>query len=151
MKLLVAQSCPSLCNPWTIAHQAPQSMGFFRQEYWSGLPSLSPGDLLDPGIEPMSPALQADSVPSEPSEKPWGKRDAKISRKKGKKKFLGHWNIFRIISKYFSDCGDTFSLLFRKLPFFFFFSAAQIVGSELPIALAVEAWNPNSTGPPGNS
>ena len=119
MKLLVAQSCLSLCNPRTVAHQAPQSMEFFRQEYWSGLPSLPPGDLLDPGIEPMSPALQADSLPSEPSEKPWGKRDAKISEKKGKKKFPGHWNIFRIISKYFSDCGDKFSLLFRKLPFYF--------------------------------
>ena len=50
--------------PWTIVHQAPLSMGFFRQEYWSGLTFLSPGDLPDPGIKPMSPvspALQADS------------------------------------------------------------------------------------------
>ena len=50
--------------PWTIVHQAPLSMGFFRQEYWSELTFLSPGDLPDPGIEPMSPvspALQADS------------------------------------------------------------------------------------------
>ena len=46
-------------TPWTAAHQAPLSMGFSRQEYWSGLPFPSPGDLLDPGIEPMSPALQA--------------------------------------------------------------------------------------------
>ena len=44
-------------TPWTVAHQAPLSMGFSRQEYWSGLPFPSPGDLLDPGIEPMSPAL----------------------------------------------------------------------------------------------
>ena len=42
---------------WTEAHQAPPSMGFFRQEYWSGLPFPSPGDLPDPGIEPRSPAL----------------------------------------------------------------------------------------------
>ena len=44
-------------TPWTVAYQAPQSMGFSRQEYWSGLPFPSPGDLLDPGIEPRSPAL----------------------------------------------------------------------------------------------
>ena len=46
---------------WTVAHQAPPSMGFSRQEYWSGLPFPSPGDLPDPGIEPRSPALQADA------------------------------------------------------------------------------------------
>ena len=57
----VAQSCPTLCDPWTVAHQAPPSMGFSRQEYWSGLPFPSPGDLPDPGIEPRSPALQADA------------------------------------------------------------------------------------------
>ena len=50
----------------TVAHQAPQSMGFSRQEYWSGLPFPSPGELPDPGIEPMSPALQADPLTSEP-------------------------------------------------------------------------------------
>ena len=47
-----------------VAHQAPLSMGFSRQEYWSGLPYPSPGDLPDPGIEPGSPALQADSLPT---------------------------------------------------------------------------------------
>ena len=47
---------------WTVAHQAPLSMGFSRQEYWSGLLFPSPGDLLDPGIRPWSPALQADSL-----------------------------------------------------------------------------------------
>ena len=50
--------------PWTVACQAPLSMEFSRQEYWSGLPFPSPGDLPDPGIEPGSPALQADSLPS---------------------------------------------------------------------------------------
>ena len=55
---------------WTVAHQAPLSMKFPRQEYWSGLPSPSPGDHPNPGIEPGSHALQADSLPSEPSEKP---------------------------------------------------------------------------------
>ena len=44
-------------TPWTVAYQAPPSMGFSRQEYWSGSPLPSPGDLLDAGIEPMSPAL----------------------------------------------------------------------------------------------
>ena len=53
-------------TPWTIAYQAPPSMGFSRQEYWSGLPFPSPGNLPDPGIEPGSPALQADALPSEP-------------------------------------------------------------------------------------
>ena len=63
---LVAQSRPTLVIPWTVAHQAPLSMGFFGQEYWSGLPFPSPGDLPEPGIEPGSPALQADSLPFEP-------------------------------------------------------------------------------------
>ena len=53
-------------TPWTVAHQATLSMGFSRQEYWSGLPFPSPGDLPKPGIEPMSPTLQANSLPSEP-------------------------------------------------------------------------------------
>ena len=53
-------------TPWTVAHQAPPSMGISRQEYWSGLPFPSPGDLPDPGIEPRSPALQADTLTSEP-------------------------------------------------------------------------------------
>ena len=53
-------------TPWVVAHQAPLSTGFFRKEYWSGLPFPSPGDLPDPGIEAGSPTLQADSLPSEP-------------------------------------------------------------------------------------
>ena len=53
-------------TPWTVAHQAPPSMGFSRQEYWSGLPFPSPGDLPNPGIKPRSPALQADALTSEP-------------------------------------------------------------------------------------
>ena len=51
---------------WTVAYQAPPSVGFSRQEYWSGLPFPFPGDLPDPGIEPGYPALQADTLPSEP-------------------------------------------------------------------------------------
>ena len=53
-------------TPWTVAYQAPLSMGFSRQEYWSELPFPSPGDLPNPGIEHGSPALQADTLPSEP-------------------------------------------------------------------------------------
>ena len=59
-------------TPWTVARQAPLSMGFSRQEYWSGLP-FPPGDLPDPGIEPVSPvspALQVDSLPAGPSSLP---------------------------------------------------------------------------------
>ena len=53
-------------TPWTVAYQAPPSMEFSRQEYWSGLPFPSPGDLPDPGLEPGSPALQADALLSKP-------------------------------------------------------------------------------------
>ena len=55
-----------LATPWTVAYQAPPSMGFSRQEYRSGLPFPSPGDLPDPGIEPTSPAFQPDALTSEP-------------------------------------------------------------------------------------
>ena len=57
-------------TPWTVAHQAPLSVGFSRKEYWTGLPFPSPRDLPNPGIEPGSPVLQADSLPSELPEKP---------------------------------------------------------------------------------
>ena len=59
-------------TPWTRAHQVPLSMEFSRQGYWNGLPFPSPGDLPDPGIEPTSPALHMDSLPSEPLGKPQG-------------------------------------------------------------------------------
>ena len=57
-------------TPWTVAYQAPLSVGFSRQECWSGLPFPSPGDLPDPEIEPGPPALEADALPWEPSGKP---------------------------------------------------------------------------------
>ena len=56
-------------TPWTVAHQAPLSMGFSRQEHWSGFPCPPPGDLPSPGIERTSPAWQMDSLPLEPPEK----------------------------------------------------------------------------------
>ena len=67
---LVAKLCPTFTVPWTVAHQAHLSMGFSRQEYWSGLTFPSPGNLLDPGIEPESPALQAGSLLTELPGKP---------------------------------------------------------------------------------
>ena len=66
----VAQSCPTLWTWWTVAYQAPLSMGFSRQEYCSGLPFPSLGDLPNPRIKPGSPALQADALTSEPPGKP---------------------------------------------------------------------------------
>ena len=63
--VLVAQSCLTLATPWNVACQAPLSMKFSRQEYWSELSFPAPEDLADPGTEPWSPALQADALPSE--------------------------------------------------------------------------------------
>ena len=64
-------SCVQLfAAPWAVAHQAPPSMEFSRQEYWSGLPFPSPRDLPHPGIEPRPPALWADALPSEPPGNP---------------------------------------------------------------------------------
>ena len=77
----VAQSYPTL---WTVGHQAPLSMGFPRQEYWSGLPFSSPGDLPDPGIKPGSPALQADALTSEPPGKPTFVGSSKKQENSGK-------------------------------------------------------------------
>ena len=68
---LRAQSCLTLVTPWIIAHQVPLSMGFPRQECWSGLPFPSPGDLPYPGIKSWSPAFQADSLLSELPGKPF--------------------------------------------------------------------------------
>ena len=77
-------------TPWTISYQAPLSMEFSRQEYWSGLLFPSPGDLPDAGIEPGSPALQADTLSSEPpgttlgGQKPKGRKNSTL--KPGKRR-----------------------------------------------------------------
>ena len=65
MKVLVAQSCPTLCNSMDNSgpDSSPLSMGFLRQEYWTGLPFASPGDLPNPGVESKAPTLQADFYP----------------------------------------------------------------------------------------
>ena len=68
--VLITKLCPILLTPWTVACQAPLSMGFFRQEYWSGLPFPSPGALPNTKIKHTSPALQMDSLLIEPSGKP---------------------------------------------------------------------------------
>ena len=74
-------SCVQLfATPWTIAHQAPLSMEFSRQEYWNGLPFPPPGDLPDPGVEPRSLALQTDSLLSEPPGKHTSIRLTKIKK-----------------------------------------------------------------------
>ena len=69
-KGLVAQSCLTLYDPWIVAHQASLSMEFIRQGYWSELPFPLPGDLLDPGIEPVSLVLAGRFFTTEPSGKP---------------------------------------------------------------------------------
>ena len=68
--ILVAQSYPAPCDPVDCGLQAPLSVGFFTQEYWSGLPFPSPGDLPGPGIEPTSPALAGRFFTTEPPGKP---------------------------------------------------------------------------------
>ena len=70
MTTTYAQSYPSLCNPTDCACQAPLSIGFPKQEYWSWLPFPTPGDLPDPGIEPTSPALAGGLFTTEPPGKP---------------------------------------------------------------------------------
>ena len=69
MKVLLLTHVRLFVTPWTVAHQAPLSMGFSREEYWNGLSFLFPGDLPDPGIELGSPALQADYLLTEPQGK----------------------------------------------------------------------------------
>ena len=66
MKVKSLSRVQLFATPWTVAYQAPPSMGFSRQQSWSGLPFPSPGDLPNPGIEPGSPALYTDTLPSEP-------------------------------------------------------------------------------------
>ena len=82
-------------TPWTAASQAPLSMGFSRHEYWSGVPLPSPGDLTDSGIEPRSPALQADALSSKP-----------LSLDLKKKKKVGIFVHFNLRPKPTSTRGD---------------------------------------------
>ena len=112
-------------TPWTIAHQAPPSMGFYRQEYWSGLPFPSPGDLPNPGIEPRPPVLQAEALTSEPPGKPIAQRYCKKwlgllsknvpDRVEGCGSYLVFVNSFAFISRFTLLCGVFASLVSQRL------------------------------------
>ena len=90
-------------TPWTVAYQVPSSMGSSRQEYWSGLLFLSPGDLPNPGIEPGSPAFQADALTSEPpgSKSPSHMWRIRLGIHEGYFQVLSSWPLFHIASEYF--------------------------------------------------
>ena len=114
---LVTQS-PTLVTPWTVACQASLSTGFSRQEYWSGVPFPSPGDLPHPGIKPRSPALQADSLTTEI----WGKPSLHIiayTPIQNKKFFLKKnnmvWNILLLQLSGRKVVSDTPSNYWRPL------------------------------------
>ena len=108
--------------PRTVAYQVLLSMGFSRQEYWSGLPFPSPGDLPDPGTKPRSPALQADALPSEPQEKPttprWNTIYVTIQTYTLKKQ---EFHITFLISTHFLFFSYSFSYILCNLFLFFFF------------------------------
>ena len=106
------QSCLALCD--TVVRQAPPSMGFSRQDFWSGLPFPSPGDLPDPGVEPGCPALKADALPSEPPGKPNGKW--KVTFKNCMLSILHNDNTFTIIVLNRKD-KDKCSIITNKLQF----------------------------------
>ena len=97
-------------TPWTVAHQASLSMEFSRQEYWSGLPFVFPGDLTNPGMEPGSPELQADSLPSEPP----GKTSLYLGQKKERKnvKLLSSVQLF--MTPWTAACQVPLSMGFLK-------------------------------------
>ena len=85
-------------TPWTVAHQTPLSMGFSRQEFWSGLSFPSPGDLPDLGIQPISPAFPADSLLSEPPGKPCAPVTSKFSLCSSSFRMWGtSWNYHALI------------------------------------------------------
>ena len=99
--------------PWTAAFQAPLSMGFFKQEYWSELPCPPPGDLPNPGIEPKSPTVQVDSLLSEPQGKPPKKQNTE--------------------EKSLNELANYFSLLWSYKPFYlsiFTVAVAQLLSTS---------------------
>ena len=87
---LITKLCPTLATPWTAAYWAHPSMEFCRQEHWSGLLFPPPGDLPDPGIEPRSPALQADSLLTELQGNPFERTDSNIERSSALGKMLSN-------------------------------------------------------------
>ena len=94
--MLALRCChvPLFVTPWTVACQAPLSMEFSWQEYWSGLPFPSLGDLPNPGIKPVSPALQENSLPTEPSGKQFVKNKSCLRQSIGHKNYFSQifWN-----------------------------------------------------------
>ena len=98
-------------TPWTVAYEAPPTMRFSRQEYWSGLPFPSPGDLPNPGIEPGCPALQADALPSESPRKP---NEEKPDEENQRKKNQTQKAMYYMISFQLSICPLWTNLLIQK-------------------------------------
>ena len=90
--VLVTHLCPTLfATPWSVVRQVPLSLGFSRQEYWSGLPFPSPGDLPEPGMESTPPALPVDSLPPEPQGSPYNQPNShtlNTNRPKGQTYFM---------------------------------------------------------------
>ena len=111
--VLVAESCLLLETPRTIVRQAPLSMGFSRQECWSGLPFPSAGDLPHPGIEPRSPALQADSLPSELPGKPLRAMRSILCLKEGKVNESKSTKLITLFMSFLSyeNCAETMRML----------------------------------------
>ena len=107
--------------PWAAAHQTPPSTEFYRQEYWNGLPCPPPGDLPNSGIKPESPALRADSLPSEPTRKPSSNEKEDFSQKHTASLHSDVWNISSIF--HFSSSLRTFPSTFQH--------NATMAGTEL--------------------
>ena len=95
-------------TPWTVAYHTPPSMGFSRQEYWSGLPFPSPGDLPDPRIEPGSPALYTDALPSEPPGKSFIRLKRGNRRSKRNQERMWSWKsrMGRLSKREYQQCLD---------------------------------------------
>ena len=95
-------------TPWTVAYQAPLSMGFSRQEYWSGVPLPSLGDIPNLGIKPRSPTLQADILLSEPPGKPW-KHELFVN--------FGNYSLvgYTVYKYFLSSCGLSFRFIYSFL------------------------------------
>ena len=108
-------------TPWTVAQQVPLSMGFSRPEYWSGLPFPSPGELPNPGIEPRSPVLQEDSLPSETPRKPYWEE--------------GEWQTSKN-----SYQSITTLLLFTVLSYFWWLSKVTIPHPTPPTSSFIFSW-----------
>ena len=120
-------------TPWTVAYQAPLSMGFSRQQYWSGLPFPSPVDLPNPGIEPRSPALQTDALPSEPPGKSLQKEMLNNSIQTSSEDGKGnvHFHIKSCTVLHASIYSLLHQLSTGKCPFYGIYSLSRVGGLHL--------------------